>query len=268
MIVEVMTVTPEVAAQWLEQNIGNRKHRSRVVDQYARDMSAGNWKLTGDSIKRNGSRILDGQHRLMACVKAGVAFQTVVATGVEDGAHVAIDAGAKRTMADELRWQGVGDPATTAAIITLLWRWRQGVLLNPTQPTKAETLALWQSTASVGEAVNAARRLYGATRIPTTSTGAVYIEVAAYDETIAGEWIEYLTRGTAYVEGDPALALRNYAVRVRATRAIRPTQVEWLAVTIKSFNAWVNGTPMKMAKWARLGRNRETFPVLSFPEVD
>jgi len=85
---------------------------------------------------------------------------------------------------------------------------------------------------------------------------------------MATEWIDYVARGTGYVEGDPALALRNYAVRVRAQRAIRPTQTEWLAVTIKSFNAWANGTPMKIAKWARLGRNRETFPTIAIPESE
>lgn len=264
-----MTITPEIASEWLTQNAGNRKHNSRTVDQYARDMQSGNWKVTGDSIKRNGTRLLDGQHRLMACIKSGVPFVTFVAFGVLEEAHAAIDGGKKRTMADELRWRGVGDPATAAAVLSLLWRWRSRVLLSPVQPTKAELLNLWDKEHEIiGDAINGARRLYTATRIPTTSTGAVYAEVATVDPTIAQEWIEYFVKGTGYVEGDSALALRNYSVRVRAQRAVRPTQTEWLAVTIKAFNAWADGTPMKLAKWARLGRGREAFPSLRIGSVE
>ncbi len=47
----VVMVDPETARRWLGRNTHNRRIRLRVVAAYARDMSAGNWHITGEAIK-------------------------------------------------------------------------------------------------------------------------------------------------------------------------------------------------------------------------
>lgn len=85
-------VTPEMASEWLEANRVNRRVRSRAVDRITRDIKRGRWIYNGQSIVFSKTwRLLDGQHRLMAIVAAGVAVEAAVATGVEDAAMDRID---------------------------------------------------------------------------------------------------------------------------------------------------------------------------------
>lgn len=53
-------------------------------------MRNGNWKANGEAIKFSSTgRLLDGQHRLRACVKEQVPFTTLVIRGLEDEAMAA-----------------------------------------------------------------------------------------------------------------------------------------------------------------------------------
>jgi len=77
---EVVTVTPEIAGRWLAANCDIPFNSVQYkVDQYARDMLAGHWPLAGEGIRFDeADQLIDGRHRLRACVKAGVPFQTYV----------------------------------------------------------------------------------------------------------------------------------------------------------------------------------------------
>jgi hypothetical protein len=66
-------ITPDMAADLLAVNVSNRNVRQRRVDQYARDMQVGRWQPTGEPITISDTgKLLNGQHRLMAVVQAGV----------------------------------------------------------------------------------------------------------------------------------------------------------------------------------------------------
>ena len=69
-----LTVSPELANHLLNNHYRqNRKVKKRVVEKYARDMKAGNWLFTGESIGIDvEGKILDGQHRLMAIRQADI----------------------------------------------------------------------------------------------------------------------------------------------------------------------------------------------------
>jgi hypothetical protein len=103
MKISVMEITPDLAAEFLKRNTGNRAIRKRAVDQYADDLRRGNWKLThqGVAVSLDG-RLLDGQHRLSAIVQSGVAAQMVVALDVPENAYLVIDRGKPRLLADAL----------------------------------------------------------------------------------------------------------------------------------------------------------------------
>lgn len=104
MKISVMQITPDLAAEFLKRNTGNRTIRKTAVNQYADDLRRGNWKLThqGVAISPSG-RLLDGQHRLSAIVQAGIAAQMVVALDVDEGAYAVIDRGKPRRLTDAVQ---------------------------------------------------------------------------------------------------------------------------------------------------------------------
>lgn len=119
--IELRTVTPEWAAAIIEkhnQRILEGKCRQRPVSQktvaqYAADMKAGNWGVTGQGISFDEeSNLLDGQHRLHAIIKAGVSIQMIIIWDLDT--HVSkqiktidvMDIGKKRQVAQQLRIDG------------------------------------------------------------------------------------------------------------------------------------------------------------------
>ena len=68
----------------LELNVCNRNVRESRVCEYANEMSAGRWRLTGQGIiiLEDGT-VGDGQHRLYAIVKSGATVQMPVARGAK-----------------------------------------------------------------------------------------------------------------------------------------------------------------------------------------
>lgn len=96
---DVETITPAVAKAMLKHNVGNRPVDKERVAMLAADIVAGNWHENGESIKfdKNGN-LVDGQHRLMACILAGIPIKSIVIRGVEDARG--IDCGKKRTFGD------------------------------------------------------------------------------------------------------------------------------------------------------------------------
>lgn len=112
----VVTITPEVAQRFLSQNNNNRNVRPHVVSQYARDMAGGDWQFTGEAVKfATDGTLLDGQHRLMACVKSGATITCLVVNGLPAHAQNVMDSGAKRQAADALRLAGVPHSTVVAA---------------------------------------------------------------------------------------------------------------------------------------------------------
>jgi hypothetical protein len=237
-----------------------------MVEKYARMMAAGEWRETGEPIIfSTDGRLFNGQHRLLACIKAGVAFSTAVARNVTVDSHSAFDTGVMRTLADELAWMGVSSQNVVAAVIYGLWRFEQGC---PTDlgaaPTKPEGIAIWRHESDlIRAAVTHAERVRRATRINATALGVVYVLIArGSGRGVAEEWFDHLERGTDYVPHDPALTLRNHALNVAGAKRVRLRQSEWLALIIKATNAWIEGRPLRTLRWRSVGRHAEAFPTL------
>ena len=114
--IELVNVTPDLARFWLTQNRSNRGIRRPVWKAYARDMEAGAWKLTAETIKLSPTgTLLDGQHRLTAVTESGATVPMFVAYNVDEDAQAAMDSGAKRTASDALGLNGISNAAIVAA---------------------------------------------------------------------------------------------------------------------------------------------------------
>ena len=98
---EIILVTPEMATKYLCFNEQNRRVRPGWVNYLAYVIRNGEWKATHQGIAFSESgRLLDGQHRLMAIVKADISVNMLVTYGLDDQTFSAIDNGIKRTDED------------------------------------------------------------------------------------------------------------------------------------------------------------------------
>lgn len=262
---EIREVTPEEAISILERNPDNRIVRQIRVQQLARDMKAGRWRLNGEAIKFNGNEnLMDGQHRLLACVVAGKSFTTLIVRGLTDADHSTIDTGSSRTFSDELRWRGETNCAELAATVNLGWVYDEGSAAKSGKfgGSRGELLGWLRRNPDIRKSVSASRPVKEL-GIRRTAFGIThYLVLREHGEDVADLFTAHLLRGTNYADGDPCLVLRNYAVNLTARPTLRPSTVEWFAVILKAANAFLTGTPVRALRWRRLGPKRENFPTL------
>jgi len=106
MKIEIVDITPELAAEWLLKNTSNRPLRASTVAHYAGQMSRGKWQQTHQGICFDShGNLIDGQHRLSAIVMAGVTVRIMVTwldTDVTAMGYL-VDHGAKRSVSDILQ---------------------------------------------------------------------------------------------------------------------------------------------------------------------
>lgn len=101
---EIVKVTPELASAWLALNTDNRKLRPTHVRALSDAMKRGEWMVNHQPVALNGTRLLDGQHRLTALIKSGLPYvEMSVITGAPSDSFKTIDIGAKRGIGDILR---------------------------------------------------------------------------------------------------------------------------------------------------------------------
>lgn len=102
--VDIIEVTPELAAAWLNlYNHGNRKMRRSHVKRMALLMENDEFSTTPQGIIFGLSgTLLDGQHRLQAIVETGITQSLLVIRHVDDSLFTKVDQGAKRSMVDLL----------------------------------------------------------------------------------------------------------------------------------------------------------------------
>lgn len=97
---KIIEITPDIAREWLEKNTVNRNISPNRVYSYAEDIKKGKWQLNGESIKFNtAGRLVDGQHRLSAVVKANKPIKCVVMFDMPEDITI-YDRGRNRNEAD------------------------------------------------------------------------------------------------------------------------------------------------------------------------
>lgn len=94
-------ITPQMAADFLKQNTGNRNIRHWWVRALAGAIRRGEWVPThqGIAITQSG-RLLDGQHRLEAIVLSGIPCWMLVVRDVDEEAFMVTDRGRVRSYSD------------------------------------------------------------------------------------------------------------------------------------------------------------------------
>lgn len=107
MKIQIETITPDMAARYLEHNLVNRRINELKVNAYAHDMKNGAWQLNGEAIRFDSDgRLIDGQHRLKAIIKSGKQIPIVVMRDIANNVTI-YDRGRPRNVTDSLIMGGL-----------------------------------------------------------------------------------------------------------------------------------------------------------------
>ena len=267
------TITPEMAAEFMGRNVKNRKYiRQDDVDKYARDMMAQSWPVNGETIKvACDGRVLDGQHRFLACMRAGVPFRTYIVTGLSPETQDTIDCGIGRTAADQLDLRDEYQPKSLAAITGWAIRWaggartRKGGVIKPSHSEIIGFICVHPEIRDATRWAVHARSQYRSVRVSvygmawwlfTHIDGGVYGELAKHQ---AEDFLDKAVTGADVSIGHPAYSLRE---RFRRSWEIdeRLNEYEQLALFITAWNGWRDGKEMRRMPLPHGGLTTKNFP--------
>lgn len=238
----VQRITPDMARVMLGSNTNNRQLRRHRILQYAQQMTRGQWQATGESIKfaKDGT-LLDGQHRLEAIVESGIPIEMLVVQDLDLSTFKVIDSGLSRRPADALKMMGVANGSQKAAMIRSYIAAHAGIDIDNTHHmTQLITRTDITDFASVNEelidaAMNAARKVNATCRGSRPAWGALYMLISnKHGQHEAELFFHSLAEGVGMSEGDPRLAVRNWAMRNNN----KTRRGEHLAAFVRGWNAY------------------------------
>lgn len=264
---EVVELTPEDAAEWLEKYQGpNRNLSERKVLQYKADMENGRWVFDASPIRfgyeKGRLRLLDGQHRLTALANSDPSLKVkfLVVYGLDNDSQLVMDQGQARTVGQQLGLRGVSNASIVASVVKFYLDWTNGRLFKSTQragTTKPET------TQWALEHPDLIEKLFETdfqrVDAPPSVVGAFALATLQFAPARTHRFLHQLASGIGLQEGDPILALDRRLRNIRRT-GIKVTQREYLAYFVKAWNSWVAGAQMQKLQLGRI--SEDTFPPL------
>lgn len=247
---KIKVITPAYAQELLERTkaagILNRKASPRTVEIYANEMRSNRWKLNSESIKldENGF-ILDGQHRLMACVQSGCSFQTVVNTDVPRDTFDTIDCGRVRTGTQVLQMSGVQYHTVITGIINGMNEFRNygHLALKERRLTPSAVLEEYNTRpADYDEAARVAMKCITESHAMTPKTvGTLYFALVHDNGVSKAKAEQFFTQINSFdtAENPVIEKMRRWNLANKDKRISEKLRV---AYVIRSWNAFVSGT--------------------------
>jgi hypothetical protein len=243
-----MQISPAIAQEMLKNNTMNRVVKPNVVLTYAKAMMDGNWYDDSPEMiaLTDGGTIVDGQHRLMAVIKAGKTVNMWVAKGVSTDAMPFLDQGAKRSVADIFGIKGIPNERNVTAIIKSYLR----ICSNKTVANAANSddkvyskliLDIYEKYPDYWNQITTEsmefRKLF-MKHVHISMLGGYYAAFCDRNSKQAKEFMEKLCTGVGITNAkDPVSALRNHFIKQR-TAHMKTTSEYNNAVFIKAWNAF------------------------------
>lgn len=247
-VVEVVEITPETAAQWLKANRLNRPVRRSVWENYSQQIAEGKWKVNGQAIIiADNEDILDGQHRLLAVIDAGKPIKSLVVYGIKPEAFATIDTGAVRTPADALYLHFNEHPVMTvkAAATAAQWcaRLERGTVLAHKRMSNADIIDYVSTHQSLFQWAETLNGYPKDTRPLSLGIGcALYELFARKNLELANQFMEGLYTGENLTRKDVEFLLRQ-ALLKDAQRTTKLPATAKVKMAIKAWNWRRRGMP-------------------------
>lgn len=256
----VETITPDRASELLKLNTHNRPTNPRHIKALADEMEAGNWRLNGEPIVFSPHSLLDGQHRLLACLKANLPFQSIVVRGIDESVFPTIDVGLRRTGSHTLAMLGEKQPARLAAALRYVDRYLKGQTDVKKRLSNSELQTALSAHPGVRDSLGYCLENY-TQLMPISLLAALHYLFAIKDRSKADEFVYRLVCGLGIDQDSPIYLLRERLVQNAASKA-RVSEDYLAALAIKAFNSFVSGEKLKYLRFREKGASPEAFPVV------
>jgi hypothetical protein len=251
--IEVTTVmvTPELAKQLLEKNNHNRPVSESRVSYYARQIEDGDWKLNGESIivAKDGT-LLDGQHRLLAIIEAGIPIQALIVRNVDRETFATIDGGSVRSIADIYGIDGEEHPKTLAAAA----RYLDNLIAGRGAGTDRGRLAPEHARRVIKDHPGLKNSLWFVTLTRPRLRGVseallVALHYLFAQKSVIGAdlFIDQIIKGVSLKEKNPAYLFRQFVINSQLARKKLPASLASTKL-IKAWNEWGAGRSLTKLK--------------------
>ena len=279
------TISPSMAAKWLQKMVNNRTLSQAKAIEYAVAIDDARWVVNGETIKFDADgNLIDGQHRLQGCVLADKPFKSYVAYGIADPeAFATVDVGKNRSHGDVFSIAGYPSCNIASGAALLIYQYKNKQF-GPGGSTnrrytkgskemlrKLDRLPIKGATVSKDELLGFAapfkERLIAAVRFAENvkarkmlSTGMVagcYFLFCEKSEDDAKRFFFDLCEGVGLSGSDPVYWLRE---RLMANMAA-PNKLQRGAVLVLLLKAWNKRRAGEKTKNLKLIDNEE-FPVI------
>jgi hypothetical protein len=256
-----LEIDPARAEEMLKRLEVNRRLVSNHVAFLAREMKDGLWKINGDTIRFSGKRLLDGQHRLHAVVQSGITIWALVVEELDDASFDTIDTGRVRGAGDILSSFGnFQQPFMAAAAGRFLWYHDHGMSLDSairiSNHEIIETVRRYPIVSMLCDYASSKKIM----RASPIVTGLTLISKKAGRE-MTMYFAEKLMVGAELKADDPVKFFRDKWMMESKHRSSRGERAVWIAVLIKTYNAWLAGKKnSQVERWQLLAHEK-------FPEV-
>ena len=286
----VETITPQIAHELIATKERPDRNVNPVhIRNLAGDMRLGLWTVNGESVKINADgEVIDGQHRLRACILADIQFDTLVVRNLSTDNQVrfGIDSGRRRNAGDALMLQGVSNTKDLAAAASHMWRFLVHKMDRSGGPTVSVALKLvdrfgdtgpyqgLKQSVMVAKAYRSAARK-GGLKLPVSLVAWGHYTFGEIDRRKNGnddvntEFWNGVILGMNLSDGDPRLTLRNRLLKhsVATTPRDRLGSFEVRAFFVKAWNAYSDGRALTKLAWIQVGPYRQQFPTVNDVEL-
>lgn len=265
----VETITPDRAKQLLEMNTRNRNVLHSNLDILTEEIRKGRFVANGDAIRiaKDGT-ILDGQHRLLACVRANRPIKAIVITGLEESTQYTMDSGTRRTLGSQLSLLGIKNANKLAAIITILYNDEclnkpiSAIAAHPQQCTPSAGVAYYETHPGIVDYWHKCARLDAGNLVNEPVVALLwkhFAEVSTPED--ADAFFEQLRDGINLYRDSPIYVLRSTLIANKSKqKQNKLPRKNKIALIIKAWNKFIRGESCKLLVWQCGGAKPEPFP--------
>lgn len=262
-IVNIVKITPKQAESYLGSQIKEQRPlRDSHVATIARDMKDGNFRLSADAIVLIKGALANGQHRMWAVIECGEPQPFLLMETDDEELYKVLDCGLKRTVADAAN---ITNGPSVVAIAKMVIAYRAGVITQHSfnkKPTRLEIIEYVQSNhAALQDAHCFVRQVSSKTQnlMPYSAPASLVVIGSHWHGDKVKQFVEMVYHGSE--SGTISNDLRERFIKMRMSKGSIAAQY-YLALMIKAFNAFANGTKLGVIKM----NEAEAFPQVTKPK--
>lgn len=268
MKIEKLEIAPQTAREWLEvYNTKNRSMNIRKYERMAQSIKNGEWLFNAQPIVFDLNNVLlDGQHRLMACVMSDIAIKSLVVWGAQPESQSTMDLGTPRSVADVLALEGYSQHFARAALAKRIANYKNLGLRHAigqnTSPTHGEILREGRELPNPNRYLSQAVPIGRLLRFNPSLVGLLMWLTDQIDESDSEHFWGHLKSGADLSQGDAIFALRSWALDPdrNVTTNTYSAKLTQGAIIVKAWNKFRAGEPVARLNFRNGGANPETFP--------